>query len=87
MGMSAIKTRVLEEIERFPESKLSELYTFIRYFRLGLEASRGDTRQIMTFAGCWGDMPEKVFAEFSQEIAERRQRAFSRRRRGETRTD
>jgi hypothetical protein len=87
MGLSALKTRVFEEIERIPENKLSELYTFIRYFRLGLEASQGDARQIMAFAGCWDDMPDKVFAEFSREITERRRQAFSRRRSSETYSD
>jgi hypothetical protein len=41
----------------------------------------------MQFAGCWEDMPEEEFENFSEEIAERRKRAFSERREYETFTD
>jgi hypothetical protein len=33
----------------------------------------------MKFAGCWKDMPEKIFNEFLQDIGQRRKKAFSRR--------
>ncbi len=76
MNVSTLRTRVLEEIRLIPENKLLDLYDFIHYFRLGLEASKGNDKQIMQFAGCWQDMPDETFAEFSKELAERRQRAF-----------
>ncbi len=85
MNVSTLRTRVLEEIRLIPENKLPDLYDFIS--RLGLEASKGNDKQIMQFAGCWQDMPDETFAEFSKELAERRQRAFLRRRNSGTSTD
>lgn len=84
MNTSTVKTKVLEEIDLVPEDKLPQVYDFIHYFRLGLETSRGDTDRIMQFAGCWQDMPDDMFAEFLEEVAKRRERAFSRRRGSET---
>jgi hypothetical protein len=87
MSLSMLRAKVLEEVNLFPESKLPDLYDFIHYFRLGLETSRGNGGQIMQFAGTWKDMPDEIFAAFLKEVVERRQRAFSRRRTGETDTD
>ena len=76
-----IKNKVLQEIERIPEDKLVDLYNFIRYFRLGLEKARATKhKQILAFAGCWQDMPDEIFTEFTTEIAERRHQAFVGRR-------
>ncbi len=87
MNVSTLRTRVFEEIRLIPENKLPDLYDFIHYFRLGLEVSKGNTKQIMQFAGCWQDMPDETFTKFSKELAERRQQAFSRRRNSETSVD
>ena len=79
-----IKQRVLQEIELIPEDKLADLYNFLHYFRLGLEKAHPAKReQILAFAGCWQDMPEEIFAEFTAEIAERRSQAFVGRRNSE----
>ena len=61
------KDRLLEEINLIPEDKLGELFYFIHYFRLGLEKAAGNKEQIMKFAGCWEDMNEDIFKEFSEE--------------------
>jgi hypothetical protein len=79
MNVSTLRTRVLEEIRLIPENKLPDLYDFIRYFRLSLEASKGNGKQIMQFAGCWQDMPDEIFTELSAELAERRRRTFPQR--------
>jgi len=42
--------------------------------------SETEPRSIMAFAGSWRDMSEQAFEGFVEEVAERRQRAFSRRR-------
>jgi hypothetical protein len=73
-------TNIIEEIKLIPEDKISELYDFIHFYRLGLETVREDTADIMRFAGCWEDMPEEEFQDFLEEIEERRQQTFSRRR-------
>lgn len=87
MSVSTMRTKVLEEVHLIPESKLPDLYDFIHYFRLGLETSKNGVKQIMQFAGCWGDMSNETFAEFLKETAERRRQAFSRRRSNETGVD
>ncbi|MDO9289010.1 MAG: hypothetical protein Q7T83_09475 [Thermodesulfovibrionales bacterium] len=80
MSESIIRDRVMDEIKLIPEHKLSEVYDFIHYFRIGLQKSKGNIDQIMKFAGCWKDMPEDVFNAFLNEIGQRRKQAFSRRR-------
>ncbi len=70
-------SEIMKEISLVPKDRLPELYDFIHFFRLGLETVRDDTEEIMRFAGCWQDMTNEEFREFSEEIAERRQNAFS----------
>lgn len=80
MGESIIQKQVLEEIKRIPENKLSELYNLLHDFRLGLQSPMNSSEQIIQFAGCWNDMPDEVFNDFMEEINQRRELAFSRRR-------
>jgi hypothetical protein len=81
MSQSVTRDKVMEEIQLIPEHKLEEVYDFVHYFRIGLrEAVRGNREEIMKFAGCWNELPEEDFQEFSREISERRAQAFSRRR-------
>ena len=76
-----IKSKVLQEIDLVPEDKLADLYNFIHHFRLGLETSQAKKReQVLAFAGCWQDMPDELFTDFTTEISERRRQAFLRRR-------
>lgn len=76
-----IKNKVLQEIDLIPDDKLTDLYNFIHYFRLGLEKSQvTKPKLILAFAGCWQDMPDEMFNNFTAEIKERRHQAFARRR-------
>ena len=70
-------SEVMEEIRLVPKDRLPAIYDFIHFFRLGLETVWNDTEEIMRFAGCWQDMTDEEFEDFSQEIAERRRQAFS----------
>jgi hypothetical protein len=87
MNVSEIQIKLTEEISLVPHDRLSELYNFIHFYRLGLEIIPNNTEEIMKFAGCWQDMPDEEFEDFLKEIAERRQQAFSRRREYETFND
>ncbi len=87
MGTSATQERVFQEVKLIPEDKLDDVYAILHYFRLGVEASQGKPTSVMQYAGCWQDMPAEVFAEFTREVVNRRQQAFSRRRNGETHAD
>lgn len=98
MESSNLRTEVIKEVNLIPEEQLTELYNFIHYFRLGVEAStetvlsspkNDDTKRekIMQFAGSWNDMSDEVFADFNEEIVTRRQQAFLGRRRDESSFD
>lgn len=81
------RNKLLDEIAKIPEDKLTYLYNFIHYFRLGLEVKKPDSQKIMQLAGSWNDMPEDDFAEFMNEIKNRRSKAFTSRRKRETSID
>lgn len=75
------KEKILEEIDLIPDSMLAEVYTFIHYFRLGLEKSHPDKKEhILAFAGSWKDLSDDTFDEVMKDIKIRRRNAFSRRR-------
>jgi hypothetical protein len=79
MESPPLREQVLDEIRLIPEEKLFELYELIHDFRLDLSKTRS-TPHIMQFAGCWQDLPDDVFTDFSEEIELRRQQAFTQRR-------
>jgi len=87
MNVSEIQIRLTEEISLIPQNKLSELYDFIHFYRVGLETAQNTAEEIMGFAGCWGDMQDGDFENFLEDIAERRRTAFSGRRKCETFAD
>jgi hypothetical protein len=76
-----LQEKVMEEIRRIPENRLLEIYDLIHFFRIELETDRKDAKKIMRFAGCWQEMTDREFREFSTEISDRRQKAFSGRNR------
>lgn len=78
---SAVRQKMMEEVNLLPTDRLTEAYELIHYFRLGLRTEAPQERDgIMRFAGCWSDMSQDAFEAFSQEIAARRLGAFDRRR-------
>lgn len=83
MNTSLLRTKVIQEIDQIPASKLPEVFTFLHYFRLGLERSmpsaQPDADRILQFAGSWNDLPEQEFVDFLNEMQERRSQAFSQR--------
>lgn len=78
-----IKSKILQEIDLIPEDRLTDLYNFIHYFRLGLKKSSQLTKLVLAFAGCWKDMPDEMFNDFTAEIRQRRHQAFAQRRENE----
>jgi len=87
MHSSTLRSKVVKEVQLIPENKLEEIYDFIHYFRIGIEASEEKPMEIMKFAGCWNDMPNEIFTKLSEDIADRRRNAFSGRRDHETSFD
>lgn len=81
MTNETLRNRILEEIQRIPETKLEEIYDFLHYFRVGLGSSETSPAfSVLPFAGAWSDMDESTFKEFEEEIQSRRRQAFSSRR-------
>jgi len=80
MRTSIERKKVIEEIKLIPENKLKEVFSMLRRYRINLEAKQSEPESVMKYAGCWQDMPDQTFAEFSQEMITRRKNAFSKRR-------
>lgn len=40
LAVSVLRERLIEEISQIPDTKLAELFNFIHYFRVGLQASQ-----------------------------------------------
>lgn len=81
MNSLQIKDKVLQEIDLLPDDRLSEVYNFIHFLRLGIEKSQSvGAQSILEFAGSWQEMSDEMFEEFVEEIEERRRQAFTRRR-------
>lgn len=76
METAKLRERVINELSLIPQDKLIEVYDVIHFFRMGLEKSKTDADKILSFSGCWGDMQDKEFNEFTEEIKQRRKQAF-----------
>ncbi len=84
MGEYQLREKLVKEIYLIPLEKLDKVYDFIRFFRMGIERTKTNKEKVLSFAGCWEDMPENMLSEFLMEIKDRRMEAFSRRRKCET---
>lgn len=87
MNHSEWRAKVLQEVQQIPDAKLAQLYDLIHGFRLSSETNNHNATPIMQFAGCWSNLSDEAYSEFSDEIAIRRQQAFSQRRNRETSVD
>jgi hypothetical protein len=82
MDISKERERIVAEINLIPQDRLPEVYALLHGYRLNLKQDTFETDAIMTFAGCWHDMPDEEYQEMMAEIGVRRQRAFQGRRAG-----
>ncbi len=87
MSLSSERVKILQELDLIPDNRLSELYHVLHDFRLGLKASGESQHAILSYAGCWRDLPDDTFKFFLQEVMQRRQQAFTMRRNHETSRD
>lgn len=79
MVTTALRMKVIEEIQQMPEDKLGELYDVLHFFRIGIQHTpvMAQKSAVMDFAGCWNDMADDEFDAFLGDIALRRQQASS----------
>jgi hypothetical protein len=84
MSSVMIRTQLIDEINLIPDRKLSEIYNFIRYFRLGIEKETvKNKKDSLSYAGSWQKMSTELFDEYMSDMADRRKNAFSNRRSNE----
>lgn len=76
MDTDLLKAKLIQEINQIPPSKLPDVFTFLHYFRLGLEQSTSDPQtnadHLLQFAGSWNDLDERDFSSFLNEVEQRR---------------
>lgn len=79
MATTALRAKVIEEIQQMPEEKLGEIYDVLHFFRIGLQhaPARSSENAVMAFAGCWDDMADEEFDALLNELTARRTQAFS----------
>lgn len=74
--MADIKEKIIEEVEKIPVDKVSELYDIIHFFRIGIESQdeliEDKRKAILKFFGIWKDMSPEERAVLN-EISLRRQ--------------
>jgi hypothetical protein len=87
MNTSELRTKLLAEIQRVPDDKLGELYNLIHAFQQQSEGNPNTPQTLMQFAGCWSDFSDEIYNDFLDDIAHRRQQAFSQRQHRETSLD
>ncbi len=68
MATTALRVKVIEEIQQIPEDKLGELYDVLHFFRIGLQQKPTSSHEntVMAFAGCWEDMADEEFDNIAQ---------------------
>ena len=70
MHSSIIRDKLLHEIERLPDEKLSEVYHFIYDIRLKLENSeQNENPDILSFSGSWQNMEDCFFNNFLADMS------------------
>lgn len=87
MNLSGERVKILQELDLIPDNRLPELYHVLHDFRLKLEASRESHVTILSYAGCWRDLPDDTFEFFLKDVRQRRQQTFTMRRNHETSCD
>jgi hypothetical protein len=87
MTSSILKNKLINEINLIPDEMLSEVYSFVHYFRLGTEKGVKNKKDLLSFSGAWNDIGDEKFSNYMEDIANRRRNAFSDRRENETISD
>ncbi|BAM05863.1 hypothetical protein LFE_0135 [Leptospirillum ferrooxidans C2-3] len=73
MSNEPLRNRILEEVQKIPETKLEEVINLLHPFSLSLASSEPlPVSTILSFAGVWSDMDESTFRDFEEEIRRRR---------------
>ena len=74
-----LRKKVIKEIEKMPENQLREIHKLLNSFK-SESPEKPKKDKILSFAGCWQDLPDDVFKTLMSEISKRRINAFGDRR-------
>ncbi|MBC8181086.1 hypothetical protein H8E88_08180 [candidate division KSB1 bacterium] len=87
MEVSTMREKLYDEIAKIPDEKVSEIFDFLHYFRLGLGVKSSNPQNILKLAGSWKDMSEDDYNDFLDDLTTRRKNAFISRRNREASVD
>lgn len=69
---------ILKELRNVPVNRLEDLYSIIHSLRANTKKSGKRRKKILSFAGSFGDLPEKEYNEFLQHTKDIRNNLFDR---------
>ncbi len=87
MHTSTMRDKILDELSKILDDKVSEIFDVIHYFRIGLGTKTTNPQNILKLAGSWNDLSEDDFNEFLEDVKNRRNNAFNSRGIRETSAD
>jgi hypothetical protein len=77
--MASVKEKIIKEVEKIPEDKITELYNVVHLFRTGIESKKKAVKdqrsEAVKFFGIWKDMSSEESAVLD-EIQARRKRTY-----------
>ena len=76
--MAVTKQTILEELDRVPEHKLEEVYSYLQSVTQSTALSEEHRNEILSYAGAFSDMSDEEFKEFSQDLKSMRNKLFNR---------
>lgn len=69
---------ILKELKNVPVDRLEDLYSIIHSLQINKKKSDKTSKQILSFAGSFGDMPENDYRDFLTHTKETRNDLFDR---------
>lgn len=69
---------ILKELKNVPVDRLEDLYSIIHSLRADTKKSERKSKNIMSFAGAFGDMTESDYKDFQQQTKDTRNDLFDR---------
>lgn len=69
---------ILKELRNVPIDRLEDLYSIIHSFRANTKKSDKRREKILSFAGAFGELPEKDYNDFLQHTKNTRDNLFDR---------
>ena len=69
---------ILRDLSRLPADYLGEVEAFLHRIIQEIAAKEQNAQQMLSFAGAWGDMPDKDFEEYLQHARKTKEELFNR---------